>query len=172
MNNARRDESWLAYNRPPGLHCPVNNPSHYTEGRSYEPIDVIEDWDLGFHLGNALKYISRAGRKDPASYRQDLSKAVWYLEKEMDKVHDQAVVAEMDRVNQIPSTVLPGSDDDVPFYDSEMFAEYAHDVWDAEREFFGLDKGFVLGGEVELKQPEHKDVIEFFDWHEESPCDI
>ena len=41
----------------------VNHPSHYAEGRKYEPIDVIEDWELDFCLGNAVKYISRAGRK-------------------------------------------------------------------------------------------------------------
>lgn len=57
----------------------VNRPSHYTEGRKYEPIDVIEDWELDFHLGNALKYISRAGRKEDAI--QDLKKARWYIER-------------------------------------------------------------------------------------------
>lgn len=60
---------------------PVSKPSHYTEGRKYEPIDVIEDWELGFHLGNALKYISRAGRKDPAKEIEDLKKAGWYIER-------------------------------------------------------------------------------------------
>ena len=60
---------------------PVNRPSHYTEGRKYEPIDVIEDWNLGFCTGNALKYISRAGRKDDAL--QDLEKAKWYIEREI-----------------------------------------------------------------------------------------
>ena len=45
----------------------VNRPAHYTEGRKYEPIDVIEDWNLGFCAGNALKYISRAGRKSSGS---------------------------------------------------------------------------------------------------------
>lgn len=57
----------------------VNRPSHYTEGRSIEPIDVIEDWCLNFHLANSLKYISRAGRKD--SMQQDVRKAIWYLER-------------------------------------------------------------------------------------------
>lgn len=63
---------------------PVSNPSHYTEGRKYEPIDVIEDWELGFCTGNALKYISRAGRKDNAI--QDLEKAKWYVEREIKKL--------------------------------------------------------------------------------------
>lgn len=57
----------------------INHPSHYADGRRYEPIDVIEDWDLDFCLGNAVKYISRAGRKEPAKFIEDLQKAVWYL---------------------------------------------------------------------------------------------
>lgn len=62
----------------------VDHPAHYAEGRKYEPIDVIEDWELGFCLGNALKYISRAGRKE--DYLNDLLKAKWYLEREIKKV--------------------------------------------------------------------------------------
>jgi hypothetical protein len=57
----------------------ISKPKHYIEGRKIEPIDVIEDWELGFHLGNALKYISRAGRKDDV--KQDIGKAIWYLQR-------------------------------------------------------------------------------------------
>ena len=60
---------------------PVTNPSHYTHGRKYEPLDVVEDWGLDFHLGNVLKYISRAGRKD--SMVQDLKKAMYYLSRKI-----------------------------------------------------------------------------------------
>jgi|TARA_R110000751_G_scaffold58751_1_gene123787 hypothetical protein len=60
---------------------PVKNPSHYTEGREYEPVKVIEDWGLDYHLGNALKYISRAGRK--SSFVSDLSKAIFYIERRL-----------------------------------------------------------------------------------------
>jgi hypothetical protein len=56
----------------------VNHPSHYTRG-GIEAIDVIEAWGLGFHLGNALKYIARAGHKGDAI--EDLSKARWYLDR-------------------------------------------------------------------------------------------
>ena len=56
---------------------PVNNPSHYCAGRKYEPIEVINDWELGFDLGNVVKYISRAGRKNNAL--EDLKKARFYL---------------------------------------------------------------------------------------------
>lgn len=55
----------------------INSPKHYVEGRTIEPIDVIEDWKLSFHLGNALKYLSRAGRK--GSEVEDINKAIWYM---------------------------------------------------------------------------------------------
>ena len=52
--------------------------THYTFG-SIEVIDVIEGLKLPYHLGNAVKYIARAGHKDPAKTTEDLRKAVWYL---------------------------------------------------------------------------------------------
>lgn len=58
----------------------VNNPDHYTSG-GIECIDYIEAKGLGFHLGNAVKYISRAGRKGDAV--EDLRKARWYLDREI-----------------------------------------------------------------------------------------
>lgn len=57
---------------------PVNHPGHYTSG-SIEVIDFIEDQRLPYHLGNAMKYICRAGKKDPAKTEEDLRKAVWYI---------------------------------------------------------------------------------------------
>ena len=54
----------------------VDHPPHYSRG-GIEAIDVIEAWELGFHLGNALKYIARCGHKNSAS--QDIAKAIWYL---------------------------------------------------------------------------------------------
>lgn len=57
----------------------VQHPSHYAEGRKYEPIDVISDWNLDFDLGNAIKYISRAGRKDSTKTKEDLEKAIFYI---------------------------------------------------------------------------------------------
>jgi hypothetical protein len=56
----------------------VNHPSHY-QGKSMEVIDVIEDFDLAFHLGNAIKYILRAGKK--GSREEDINKAIWYLKR-------------------------------------------------------------------------------------------
>ena len=62
----------------------VENPSHYNSGK-IEVIDFIEDQNLNFNLGNAVKYISRAGKKDPKKFREDLEKAVWYLNRELAK---------------------------------------------------------------------------------------
>ncbi|TXI90757.1 MAG: DUF3310 domain-containing protein [Chryseobacterium sp.] len=67
---------------PAASYDPVNKPSHYTDG-NIEVIDFIEDKKLGFHLGNAVKYIARAGKKDPAKTLEDLQKAKWYLERQI-----------------------------------------------------------------------------------------
>ena len=56
----------------------INHPSHYTQG-NIEVIDYIEDKKLGYHLGNIVKYISRAGLKESSSKIEDLKKAQWYL---------------------------------------------------------------------------------------------
>ena len=59
------------------------NPDHYKGDRQYEPIAVIEDWGLNYRLGNALKYLSRNGRKPGEDPREGLKKAIWYLEREI-----------------------------------------------------------------------------------------
>lgn len=61
------------------------SPAHYASGRKYEPIKVIHDWGLNYHLGNVIKYVSRAGRKtdDPIP---DLEKAIAYLQFEIARV--------------------------------------------------------------------------------------
>ena len=60
----------------------VDHPKHYAFGK-FEVIDVLEDWQLGFHLGNTVKYIARAGRKGDAL--EDLKKARWYLDREISR---------------------------------------------------------------------------------------
>jgi len=59
----------------------INHPDHYLKESGFEVIDVIEAWNLDFSLGNALKYIARAGKKNPEKQKQDLEKAVWYIER-------------------------------------------------------------------------------------------
>lgn len=60
----------------------INHPSHYTDGK-IEVIDYIEDKNFNFNLGNAIKYISRAGKKGDKV--EDLQKAIWYLEREISR---------------------------------------------------------------------------------------
>ena len=59
----------------------VNHPGHYGgKDNPYEVIKVIDAWGLGFSLGNTVKYISRAGKKDKTKDLEDLKKALWYLQ--------------------------------------------------------------------------------------------
>jgi len=61
----------------------VDHPSHYNTGK-IEVIDYIEDQELNFNLGNVVKYVSRAGKKNPDAIQQDLEKALWYLNREIE----------------------------------------------------------------------------------------
>lgn len=71
----------------PAADDPVHSPSHY-RGDGLEAIDVIDDWvaDPGAHLGTAIKYILRAGRKSSAPRTQCLAKALWYVTRARDQV--------------------------------------------------------------------------------------
>lgn len=67
----------------------VNHPSHYGGANNqYEAIKVIEAWELGFHLGNVVKYISRAGKKHNRVL-EDLKKARWYLDRQIEQMEKQ-----------------------------------------------------------------------------------
>lgn len=61
----------------------VDHPKHYNHGK-FEVIDVIEDWQVDFHIGNVIKYVSRAGRKNDDTEIQDLKKALWYLKRKIE----------------------------------------------------------------------------------------
>jgi len=64
----------------------VNHPSHYGGKDSvYEVIKIIEHYDLGFHLGNTIKYVLRAGKKED-NLIQELEKAKWYLERKINQL--------------------------------------------------------------------------------------
>jgi plasmid stabilization system protein ParE len=60
----------------------VNHPDHY-QGNKFEVIDIIEDYELGFSLGNAIKYILRSDKK--GARKQDLQKAIWYIQREINR---------------------------------------------------------------------------------------
>lgn len=65
----------------------VTHPAYYKD-RKIEPIDVIEAWGLDFCLGNAVKYIARAGKKDGDSAEEDLSKAIWYIRRYLERRYE------------------------------------------------------------------------------------
>ena len=62
----------------------IDHPTHYNPG-IFEVINVIEAWELDFHLGNAIKYIARAGKKDPDKTTEDLQKAIWYIQRTINR---------------------------------------------------------------------------------------
>ena len=67
----------------------VSHPSHYAEGWSNgaEVIDIAEN--LNFNRGNAVKYLARAGRKDPLRTVEDLKKARWYIDRELKRLESE-----------------------------------------------------------------------------------
>lgn len=98
MTKEEREKWWAEKLNgvPPGgdeykvsQHSQVDHPAHYGgKDDPYEAIKVIEAWGLGFHLGNAVKYINRAGRKHPDAF-VDLCKAKWYLERHIAAMEKQ-----------------------------------------------------------------------------------
>ena len=64
----------------------ITKPPHYNHGK-YETIEVIEDWKLNYHCGNAVKYISRHRHKGKPL--EDIKKAVWYLQRYMQVLEEE-----------------------------------------------------------------------------------
>ena len=94
----------------------VNHPAHYTDGK-IEVIDFIEDKKLGFHLGNTVKYICRAGKKDPEKTIEDLQKAEWYLRREIQRLTAQ---------KEIRKTEIKAADNGITFKDELMSSVVRH----------------------------------------------
>ena len=63
----------------------VDHPSHYNQG--IETIEYIESWSMNFNTGNVIKYVTRAGYKD--NQLEDLKKAMWYLQREIDRIENK-----------------------------------------------------------------------------------
>ena len=63
----------------------VDHPSHYNQG--IETIEYIESWSMNFNIGNVIKYVTRAGYKD--NQLEDLKKAMWYLQREIDRIENK-----------------------------------------------------------------------------------
>jgi hypothetical protein len=65
----------------------VDHPAHYGGSENpYEAIKVIEAWALDFCLGNAVKYLSRAGKKPGEAELRDLQKAAWYIQRRIEQI--------------------------------------------------------------------------------------
>lgn len=76
----------LSESKPSGVvNDPVDHPAHYTSS-GIEVADAIDAWELNWRLGNAVKYIARAGKKDPDKLVEDLQKARWYLDRELSRL--------------------------------------------------------------------------------------
>lgn len=87
----------------------VQHPIYYGGADDpYEAIKVIEAWNLGFHLGNTVKYISRAGKKDGNSATQDLKKALFYLNREIELLERQNQVIDVSDA-MVTDTVSAGT---------------------------------------------------------------
>jgi hypothetical protein len=97
---------------------PVSHPKHYTFSK-LQVIDAIEAWGLNFHLGNTVKYIARAGRKDVAKEVEDLEKAVWYLQRHIENISKA-------NENPAPAPAIPNTYHDNPLGESDGWPT-AHD---------------------------------------------
>lgn len=85
----------------------VNHPSHYNSYKGLEIIDLVEQ--MNFNRGNAVKYIARAGFKDPQTELEDLKKARWYVDREIERLGDireksQEGKSEQESNSSIPAT--------------------------------------------------------------------
>jgi hypothetical protein len=80
----------------------INHPAHYTDGRLFEPDDIIADWSLSYRLGSVIAYIARAGRKPGSSRAEDLAKAAWFLARELE-AERRGTDAPCDEPDKLPS---------------------------------------------------------------------
>lgn len=100
----------------------VSHPAHYNTGK-IEVIEFIEDKGLGFHLGNAVKYIARAGKKDPTKHQEDLEKAKWYLEREI----ETKFAMDVRRPNDMrPEPKMVELSKPAPTFEKTMTEEWSH----------------------------------------------
>lgn len=99
----------------------VSHPDHYNIGK-YEVIDIIEDqgWGEGFNKGNAIKYIMRAKHKNPDKEIEDLEKARWYIDREIQRL--QKIKKETMTINIEPSNcTVTSATDEIKNYVENMF---------------------------------------------------
>ena len=142
-------------------HDPINHPSHYTEGRKYETIEVIEDWGLSYRLGNAVKYVSRAGRKDPAKTIEDLKKAVWYVEREIQALEGARSPYNVSYQDVLQDAAYEASNGSEPLYEYGITIPQA-DVDDSHLPYWDSDEDYMWDptlGPVDLTDAEIKEIM-------------
>lgn len=106
------------------VHDPVFRPKHYI-GRRYEAWQIVEDWSLGFHLGNVLKYVIRCRQK--GQREQDLEKALAYLR----RTGDQAEIIRHLRTVAAPIHTIDAADVATDYDLTRSLAYVVHHVQQA-----------------------------------------
>lgn len=120
----------------------INHPSHYADGWSNgaEVIDITEN--LNFNRGNAVKYLARAGKKDPAAELDDLRKAAWYVQREIEHI-ETAAQDRLEKAHQYYMTIKG-----VTSYGCMCgFPSIGRDDWDDHREDVGLPCVYESGSD-------------------------
>ena len=96
----------------------INHPDHYLKDTGFEVIDVIEAWNLDFSLGNAIKYIARAGKKNPGKRKQDLEKALWYIERTISNLRQKVIYNKKSQGEKMTKVLVEWSFEGTEFEDT------------------------------------------------------
>lgn len=142
-------------------HDSIDRPAHYAEGRAFEPIDVIADWELNYHLGNTLKYVSRAGRKQ--NQLEDLKKARWYLSREIETLEAAEQVPFSPSYEEIVQALVENAQRGYEDAGQELLNEYGvADVDDQPLNNWDSDDDYMWDpslGPIEISEEEVKQIL-------------
>jgi len=140
----------------------ISNPAYYTEGRMYEPKDVIAEYGLNFYMGCVVKYISRAGRKEGSSRIEDLEKARQYAIFEQNRLEeiDRKLFAGYDSIEEEAAKI--SADWELSEFLEEAFKPiledyaYSYKVSENVRKQSAVKKVIKwIGREIEKEEKEH-----------------
>ena len=148
-------------------HDPIDSPAHYAEGRQYEPIDVIADWELNYHCGNVLKYLSRAGRK--LNHLEDLKKARWYLDREIQTLEPVPFEATYEDIVQgLVDNAVRGYDEPLYYGETRDVDDQPLPGWDSDEDYM-WDPSL---GPVELSKEEIDMILRNRDISNSDPDEV
>lgn len=145
----------------------IEHPSHYGgEDNVYEAIKVIQAWDLGFELGNVIKYISRNGKKEGEAAVKDLRKAAQYLEFEIAKLTSRTMKPEYEQ-EMLESVASVAQEGNGPTFDDFVKAKKVRVVYDTRvPEFDGTIQTVEVGlfdNKVIINFPDTEDNLAHLD---------